>query len=258
MKNILITGDKGFIGNYLVDEFKDKYNIVTIEDEDICSNNLKQYFKHIDYVIHLAAISGIDNCNNDPENANRVNFQGTENVLSYAYDHGIRKVIFISSSAVYHDKGMYAKTKLNAEKMCRYYSNSLGLQTIILRLCNVYDLDKGYGVVDKFYKDNKLGLPLKIYGSGEDSYDFIYVLDIVNLIKNIIDQDGDHYGDIFDVGTGTKYSVKEIAHAISNNIIYHDKKIFYKPVQLDIDKTQKEFNWKAEKNILEILRQKIS
>lgn len=258
MKNILVTGANGFIGSYLVHEFKNKYNIFTIEDEDICSKRLRPYFRHIDYVIHLAALSGIDNCNNDPENANRINFQGTENVLSYAHDNGIRKVIFISSSAVYHDKGMYAKTKLNAEKMCKYYSDNLGLQTIVLRLCNVYDLDKGYGVVDKFYKDNKLGLPLNIYGSGEDSYDFIHVLDVINLIENIIQQDEDHYGDIFDVGTGIKYSVNEIAQTISKSIIYHDKKIIYRPVQLNIANTEKTFNWKAEKDILQMLGQKVS
>lgn len=257
MQNILVTGAKGFIGTHLINEFKDKYNIFTLEDEDICSNKLKPYFKHIDYVIHLAALSGIDNCDNDPDNANRINFQGTENVLSYAYDHGIRKVIFISSSAVYHSKGMYAKTKKNAEKMCKYYSDNLGLQTIVLRLCNVYDLDKGYGVVDKFYNDTKLGLPLNIYGTGEDSYDFIHVLDIIDLIDKIIKQDGDHYGDIFDVGTGTKYSINQIAKSISNNIIYHDKQIFYKDISLNIEHTEKEFNWKAEKDIIKLLNRSI-
>ena len=254
MQNILVTGAKGFIGTHLINEFKDKYNIFTLEDEDICSNKLKPYFKHIDYVIHLAALSGIDNCDSDPDNANRINFQGTENILSYAYDHGIRKVIFISSSAVYHSKGMYAKTKKNAEKMCKYYSDNLGLQTIILRLCNVYDLDKGYSVVDKFYNNKKLGLPLNIYGSGEDRYDFIHVLDIVNLIDKIIKQDGDHYGDIFDVGTGTKYSINEIANTMSDKIIYHDKQVFYKPINPDIISTQKAFNWKAERDLLGLVK----
>lgn len=253
MKNILVTGAKGFIGTYIVDQFKDKYNISTIEDEDICSLNLKPYFKHIDYVIHLAAISGINYCDDNPELANKVNFFGTENVLSYAYDRGVRKVIFISSSSVYHSKGIYAQTKKNAEKMCKYYSDSLGLQTIILRLCNVYDLNNGYGVVDKFYNDNKLGLPLNVYGSGEDSYDFIHVLDIINLIEKIIEQDGDHYGDIFDVGSNKKYSINQIAKTISNNIIYHDKEIIYKPINLDIDSTEKQFNWKANKDLIELL-----
>jgi nucleoside-diphosphate-sugar epimerase len=82
MKNILITGAKGFIGTYLVNHFKDNYNVSTIEDEDVCSQNLKPYFRHIDYVIHLAAISGIDYCDENPELANKVNFFGTENILS--------------------------------------------------------------------------------------------------------------------------------------------------------------------------------
>ena len=253
MKNILVTGAKGFIGTYIVDHFKDKYNVSTIEDEDICSQNLKPYFRHIDYVIHLAAISGIDYCDENPELANRVNFFGTENILSYAHDRGVRKVIFISSSSVYHSKGIYAKTKKNAEKMCKYYSDNLGLQTVILRLCNVYDLNKGYGVVDKFYDSNKLGMPLNIYGSGEDSYDFIHVLDIVDLIEKIIEQDGDHYADIFDVGTGNKYSINEIAKSMSNNIIYHDKKIIYKPINLNIGLTEKEFKWKANIDLMSLL-----
>jgi nucleoside-diphosphate-sugar epimerase len=254
MKNILITGAKGFIGTYLVNHFKDNYNVSTIEDEDVCSQNLKPYFRHIDYVIHLAAISGIDYCDENPELANKVNFFGTENILSYAYDRGVRKVIFISSSSVYHSKGIYAKTKKNSEKMCKYYSDNLGLQTVILRLCNVYDLNKGYGVVDKFYDSKQLGLPLNIYGSGEDSYDFIHVLDIVDLIEKIIEQDGDHYGDIFDVGTGNKYSVNEIAKAMSNNIIYHDKKIIYKPINPDIVSTQEAFDWKPQRDLLALLK----
>jgi UDP-glucose 4-epimerase len=254
MKNILVTGAKGFIGTHLINQFKDKYNIFTIEDEDICSNRLRPYFKHIDYVIHLAALSGIDNCDNDPANANRVNFQGTENVLSYAHDNGIRKVIFISSSAVYHSKGMYAKTKKNAERMCKYYSDNLGLQTIILRLCNVYDLDRGYGAVDKFYNDNKLGLPLNIYGSGEDKYDFIHVLDIIDLIEKIIEQDGDHYGDIFDIGTGIQYSINEIAKSMSDKIIHHDEGVFYKPINPNIVSTQETFNWKAQRDLLGLVK----
>jgi UDP-glucose 4-epimerase len=254
MKNILVTGAEGFIGTYIVDQFKDKYNISTIEDKDICSLNLKPYFKHIDYVIHLAALSGIDNCENDPANANRINFQGTENVLSYAYDNGIRKVIFISSSAVYNNKSVYAKTKINAEKMCKYYSDRLGLQTIVLRLCNVYDLDKGYGAVDKFYNKNKLGLPLSIHGSGEDKYDFIHVLDIVDLIEKIIEQDGDHYGDIFDVGTGVQYSIKEVATTMSDKIIYHDKQVYYKPISPDVISTQETFNWKAQRDLLGLVK----
>lgn len=254
MKSILVTGAKGFIGTHLIDQFKNKYNIFTIEDEDVCSNKIKPYFKHIDYVIHLAALSGIDNCDGDPDNAIRINFQGTENVLSYSHDNGIRKVIFISSSAVYHSKGMYAKTKKNAEKMCKYYSDNLGLQTVVLRLCNVYDLNKGYGVVDKFYNDNKLGLPLNIYGSGEDKYDFIHVLDVIDLIEKIIEQDGDHYGDVFDVGTGAKYSINEIARSISDSIIYHDKKIFYKDISLNIENTEKEFKWKAKKDLISLIK----
>jgi nucleoside-diphosphate-sugar epimerase len=254
MKNILVTGAKGFIGTYIVDHFKDKYNISTIEDEDICSQNLKPYFRHIDYVIHLAAISGIDYCDENPELANRVNFFGTENILSYAHDRGVRKVIFISSSSVYHSKGIYAKTKKNAEKMCKYYSDNLGLQTVILRLCNVYDLNKGYGVVDKFYDSNKLGMPLNIYGSGEDSYDFIHVLDIVDLIEKIVEQDGDHYADIFDVGTGNKYSINEIAKVMSDNIIHHNKKIIYKPISPDIVSTQEAFDWKPQRDLLALLK----
>ncbi len=258
MINILLTGAKGFIGTNIINQLQDKYRIFTIEEEDICSRNLKKYFKGIDYVIHLAAISGIDYCEHNPELATKVNVLGTENILSFSYDNGIRKVIFLSSSAVYHSKGVYAKTKINAEKMCKYYSDNLGLQTIILRLSNVYDLNMGYGVADKFYKDNKLGLPLNIYGSGEDSYDFIHVFDVISLIEKIIDQDGDHYADIFDVGSGYKYSINQIANAISNKIIYHDKNINSYIFDLNILNTEQAFSWKADKDIIKILTDNIS
>lgn len=162
-KTILITGYNGFIGSHLIHQIDlSKYNILGISNKEIYFQNLKiseyitdisdkkklfsiDFSRKIDYVIHLAAIKNAS-C---PENIlNKINVCGTENIAEFSEYHNVKKIIFISSVAVYSPflsglvdentetvpNNIYGFSKLNAERIIK----SLNINWTILRPTNVF------------------------------------------------------------------------------------------------------------------------
>jgi nucleoside-diphosphate-sugar epimerase len=255
MKNILVTGANGFIGSHLVKELKKTHNVFTTEDTDITNIKLlEKYFNNIDTVIHLAAISKRGETEKNPDRTMEVNFMGTKNLLKISHKRDVKRFIFISSSAIYLNSNMYGKSKTAAERVCVDYANQVGLDTLILRPSNVYDLKQPKGVIGKFYSKAANKHPITINGDGSQKFDFIHVSDLVSLICKAIDADNKFLGKAFDVGSGKEHTVLEIAKAISNKIEFDGYKFEYKPIVLDVEKTQKEFSWTAKKNLLNLIK----
>lgn len=255
MKNILVTGANGFIGTHLVKELKKTHNVSTIGSADITeSKSLVKYFQNIDTVIHLAAISKRNETEKNPDRTMEVNFLGTKNLLKLSHKHDVKRFIFISSSAVYLNNSVYAKSKTAGEKLCIDYANQLDLDTLILRPSNVYDLKQPKGVIGRFYNKTINNEPVTINGDGSQSFDFIHVSDLVSLISKAVDSDQKFLSAIFDVGSGKEHSVLEIAKALSSKIEFDGYRFEYKPIKLNITKTQEEFSWKAKKDLLELIK----
>lgn len=163
-KKILITGGSGKLGKYIINELKDKYNLI-IFDKSAPLDKSVEFFKgnilkrrsikkacgNVDTVIHLAALVVSDN----PEEIFKVNVLGTVNLLESCVEKKIRRVIFASSISclgfVYqkqlphpqyfpidekhpaNPKDTYGLSKLIGEYICQAYTERYGIETICLR-----------------------------------------------------------------------------------------------------------------------------
>ncbi|RLF10811.1 MAG: epimerase [Thermoprotei archaeon] len=202
---------------------------------DICDivklEKIVKEAKHVDAIFHLAAVPGLKLCQANPLKAIMTNICGTYNVLEVAKKFKIDKVIFTSSAAVYGDplkvpleethpkrpKNLYGITKLAAELLLINYYQEHNLPIVILRLGNVYGLGLftyWESVIPKFVRQALSGEALTIFGTGEQTRDFIHVQDVVKALKLALDAE-DVAGEIFNVGTGEPVSVNTVAEMVS-------------------------------------------
>jgi UDP-glucose 4-epimerase len=191
---------------------------------------LQKLTRNIDYVFHQAAIPSVSRSMDNPLASHEANVTGTLNVLVTARDTGVKKVIYASSCAVYGDttalpigeeispspQSPYAVTKLAGEYYCQVFEKAYGLATICLRYFNIYgprqDPDGEYAaVIPRFLKRASEGKSPIIYGDGEQTRDFTFVIDTVE--ANILAAESQACG-IFNIGTGISSSVNELANII--------------------------------------------
>ena len=255
----LVTGGAGFIGSNIVDRLVSAgHGVVVIDNEssdahdyfyyndkakyykhDICDHDkIKHLFKGVDTVFHCAAEARIQPAIKNPLLAVKTNSYGTCSVLQAARDMGVRRVVYSSTSSAYglinevpqvetqpdDCLNPYSVSKVSGEKLCKMYSDLFGLETVIFRYFNVYGerqpLRGQYApVVGLFLEQMKKGEPLTIVPDGEQRRDFTHVSDVVgaNVLASTVKLET--YGQVFNVGTGTNFSVNELAKMISDNTI---------------------------------------
>jgi UDP-glucose 4-epimerase len=145
------------------------------------------------------------------------------------------------------------------------YSDLFGLETIIFRYFNVYgDREPTKGqyapVVGLFLRQAKAGQPLTIVGDGEQRRDFTHVDDIVQANLDAMNYAGtDHFGTVFNVGTGLNHSVNEIAALISDNVTFIPSRIGESRVtKASIYKINKTFGWIPTKEIEDYIEDKLN
>jgi UDP-glucose 4-epimerase len=252
-QKILVTGGAGFIGSHLAGELAKENELIIIDDlstgrlenirELIKKENvnfikgsitdydlLKESFKDIDFVFHLAALASVPESIKDPMASNSVNINGTLNVLMAARDNRIKKVIYTSSCAVYGDtevmpvpetsplnpKSPYAVAKLTGEYYCNVFRDIFNLPVISLRYFNVYGprqnpMSEYAAVVPKFISNVMKDKPPIIYGDGLQTRDFVFVKDIVraNILAALSKESGS-----FNIGSGVSTSIVRLAETI--------------------------------------------
>ena len=206
---------------------------------DICDyENTRPLYDGVDYVFHIAAEARIQPAIENPIRAVTINSVGTCTVLQCAREAGVRRVMYSSTSSAYGLKNelpntesqpddclnTYSISETNGEKLCSMYTSLYGLETVIFRYFNVYGerqpLKGQYApVVGIFLRQRAAGEPLTIVGDGEQRRDFTYVGDVVNanIMAAISNQEEEAFGEVYNVGTGTNYSVNEVAAMISDN-----------------------------------------
>ncbi|OLP16493.1 NAD-dependent dehydratase [Leptolyngbya sp. 'hensonii'] len=191
--------------------------------------------KGIDGVFHFAAL-WLLHCYDFPRSAFEVNIAGTFNVLEACLNNGVKKLVYSSSASVYGDAitepmvedhpynntTFYGATKIAGEHMCRslyhrYKGTEKHLDYAGLRYMNVYGPRQDYkgtyiAVIMKILDRLDKGLPPVVYGDGSQAYDFIYVGDCAR--ANICAMKSDATDSFYNVGTGIKTTIKELAELI--------------------------------------------
>lgn len=234
---ILITGSSGFVGRHLVKKLSKKNKIVTYDlvcGQDVLNGELlAQRLKGVDLVIHLAAFISATESWEKPADYIRNNTLGTLSVVTYAIKAGVKKVIFFSSAAVKSNpKTPYAVSKIAAEEIIKLYSDQIN--TIIIRPENIYGLGQkaNYGyVIHNFINAVKSGKKINIFGSGEQSRDFIYIDDVVGVVEKLINFNLKS-GSIVGLGIGKETKIIDLAKLVM--------KIMKKKNQINFIKKRKE------------------
>jgi nucleoside-diphosphate-sugar epimerase len=217
----LITGGGGFIGHHLVRRLlSDGHNVRVLDnfstgrrerleglDVRLVEGDLRSYerahtaVQGIETVFHLGALPSVPRSVQDPLTTGAVNVEGTLNVLLAARDEDVRRVVFASSSSVYGANPILPKTeseqplpvspygvsKLSAEHYCRAFTTVYGLETVSLRLFNVFGpgqdpLSQYAAVVPRFITALSCGNRPTVYGDGRQTRDFTYVEDVVEAL----------------------------------------------------------------------------
>lgn len=232
-KTILITGGSGFIGSTLSESLIENNKIINIDNfndfynQDIKRDNIKKLIGFQNYiliendirnaeildeifelhkpdiVIHIAAMAGVRPSIKQPVLYEDVNIKGTLNILEAMKKHGVKNLIFASSSSVYgndskipfkEDKPLgkvispYAATKKSGEDFCYVYHHLYGLNVIALRFFTVYGPRQRPDLaIHKFTRMILNGEPIPFYGDGTTMRDYAYIDDIVRGINNSVE-----------------------------------------------------------------------
>jgi len=279
----IVTGGAGFIGSNLVDKLIDEGHEVIIFDDlstgenknlnpkarfievDISKsyfNKYKKWFKGVDTVFHLAALARVQESIENPIEYHNTNVNGMLNVLNLCTECGVKRFVFSSSSSVYGDSkhlpileesplnpmSPYALHKSIGEQYCTLYSELYGLETVSLRYFNVYgerQPTKGaYCLVMGIFARQRLeGKPMTIRGDGEQRRDFTYVGDVVDANIQMAFYEGKLRGAVLNVGSGTNYSVNQVADMIGGDRINVESVIEPRETLADIRQIMECFDW---------------
>lgn len=157
-------------------------------------------------VVHLAAIASVPASVADPVGTHQSNFVGTLNVCEAMREHGVKRVLFASSASIYGNNGdgqavdedtpkdpltPYASDKLASEQYLEFYRRQHGLEPAIFRFFNIFgprqDPSSPYsGVISIFIQRAQQGLPISVFGDGEQTRDFFYVADLIALLMQAL------------------------------------------------------------------------
>lgn len=182
-------------------------------------------------VCHLAAQVSVRRSVADPPGDARINVVGTVNALEVAHRAGARKAVFASSVAVYgrpsplpidagaptDPRSPYAASKLSAELYLRTYRELYGLDYTTLVLGNVYgpcQTPHGEAGVVAIFADALLrGAPTRIFGTGAQTRDYVYVSDAVDAFVRACGGRGS--GQRYNIGTGVQTTDTELHRMVA-------------------------------------------
>lgn len=216
--NVLVTGGAGFIGSHIVrgllergdrvrvlDNFStgkrgslDGLDVEIVEADLRDASRLTEACRGVETVFHQAAFVSVPQSMQEPLDCFDVNVTGTASLLEAARKHGVKRVVFASSAAVYGDSDAYplseetplrplspyAASKRVDEIYGQLYTASFGVEVVGLRYFNVYGPrqrpDSQYAAAVPIFirrlLDNK---PVTIFGDGGQTRDLIFVGDVV-------------------------------------------------------------------------------
>ncbi len=263
MTSVLVTGGLGFIGANLVPMLRTQGIDVTILDN--LSRGSKNHLDDVDAyhlieadirdeeavcnaasgkdaIVHLAAYGSVVESVAEPEENFSVNAEGTFKVLSAARHAGINQVIFSSTGGALIGNAMppvneqsvprpispYGASKLAGEGYCCAFANSYGMSVTALRFANVVGPISWHkkGAVTTFFKAIMAGNPIRIYGDGSATRDFLYVEDLCRGIMAALNNRKPNFH-VFHLASGREVSIKELVRIVCNTASVPDYPIIF-------------------------------
>lgn len=228
---ILVTGGNGFVGRHLcaklvagghevvvLDNFSSSKkgatkDVQTVKGDIRDKSDVARAMKSCGAVFHLAALVNLRVASDDADY--EINFLGAKTVFDMAKKQDA-KVVFTSSAAVYGNAGLckedmecrpisqYGKSKLKAENYLRKHMPG----SFIVRFFNVYG-PGGNSAVNTFCRNVPDYRPVKIYGNGMQTRDYVYAADAADALVLGLDSSG-----TYNVGTGHEASLLEVLDII--------------------------------------------
>jgi UDP-glucose 4-epimerase len=215
----------------LHDAMKDsRVKIYDVGGDIMQTDILQSAFEGADGVFHFAALWLLQ-CHEYPRSAFDVNVRGTFNVMEACVAKGVKRLVYSSSASVYGDavtepmaedhpynnKNFYGATKIAGEAMLRAFHHRYGLDYVGLRYMNVYGPRQDYhgayiAVIMKMLDAIDRGESPTIMGDGSEAFDFVAVEDCG--LANVCAMKSDATDQFYNVGTGTRTSLKELAELL--------------------------------------------
>jgi nucleoside-diphosphate-sugar epimerase len=246
----VVTGGAGFIGSNTVDELVRRgHSVVVLDDlsagrEDNLAEIrnkitfikgsitdievVRKAMHEAEYVLHLAARTSVPRSVKDPIETNKINIDGTLNVLVAAKELKVKRVVFAASSSAYGETptlpkvetmqpepiSPYGVTKYVGELYGQTFGRCYGLENVALRYFNIFgprqDPSSPYsGVLAKFCTAFLEGTPPSVFGDGHQTRDFTYVENAVH--ANLLACEAPNVsGKVFNIGVGGRVSLNEV------------------------------------------------
>ncbi|WP_123039446.1 NAD-dependent epimerase/dehydratase family protein [Cohnella candidum] len=295
--DILVTGGAGFIGSHVVEALLENgHNVAVLDnlsngfadripsdsvlyDLDICDPTISHVFRQFrpEIVVHLAAQTDVAASVARFSLDAQINIMGTLELLQKCAEFGIRKFIYASSAAVYgNPKSFYISedhplrpispygiSKYAAELYVQRVAEEHGIDHTVLRYANVYGERQGEksegGVVSGFIRKLRNRERPIIFGTGEQTRDFIYVKDVAEANVAALTRGS---GGTFNVGTGQRTSVLDLLRKLGEVTgIVPDP--LYEPPRLgdilhnglDIRLASEELGWAPRYSLIDGLKQ---
>jgi len=244
----LITGAAGFLGSALANQLAREGNLVRGLDDlstgdpssltpevaftrgDINDRpKLWTLMQDVQCVYHLAARVLVPESLLYPREYNQVNVGGTVTLMEAMRDVGVRRVVFISSGAIYGNqanqpvaesatpepRSPYAVSKLAAEYYVRTIGQLWGIETVVLRVFNAYGPGQHLPpvhapVIPAFLRQARLNGTLVVHSDGQQSRDYVYLDDVVSGMSAAASIPAAN-GQIINIGSGKETTVRELA-----------------------------------------------
>ncbi|GEK88413.1 UDP-N-acetylglucosamine 4-epimerase [Alkalibacterium putridalgicola] len=255
----LVTGGAGFIGSNLIEVLLDSgYSVKCLDDlsnghkeniDPFMENERFRFIKGdiadfetclnaakgVDYILHQAAWGSVPRSIEMPQYYEKVNVQGTINMMEAAVRNNVKKFVYASSSSVYGDEptlpkkegregqvlSPYALTKKVDEEYARLYHSLYGLDTYGLRYFNVFgrrqDPDGAYAaVIPKFLKQLINDEQPTINGDGKQSRDFTYIENVIEANLKACQAPSSAAGEAFNIAFGGREYLIDIYHHLTD------------------------------------------